>query len=59
MPEPGRGKGPIRNDMEISHVSGGNSYAISVEAGRRGTQDEEEGAWGHIILMIRSRKSAL
>ncbi|KAL9069615.1 MAG: hypothetical protein Q9161_005414 [Pseudevernia consocians] len=37
------GKG---SDMEMGHVDADNVYATTVEAGRRRTQDEEEGVWG-------------
>ena len=34
------------DEMEMGHVNGEALYATTVEAGRRRTQDEEEGVWG-------------
>lgn len=39
----------VRDDIEMGNVEGDrehNVYATTVEAGRRRTQDEEEGVWG-------------
>ena len=42
---PGKGLGG-GDDVEMGHVNNDALYATTVEAGRRRTQDEQEGVWG-------------